>query len=49
VTINELIRGVGIALGSSSVDDCASLDLNADGGISINELITAVGEALNGC
>jgi len=49
VTINELIIGVNIALGSASIDDCPAFDLNGNGTVEINELIAAVNIALNGC
>jgi hypothetical protein len=49
VTINELILGVGIALGAQPVSACVSMDANADGAVSINELVMAVNAALNGC
>lgn len=49
VAVNELITGVNIALGNSTVDACPSFDRNGDGSVSINELIAAVNAALNGC
>jgi hypothetical protein len=49
VAINELITGVTIALGSTPVNTCASMDASGDGTVAINELIAAVGRALNGC
>lgn len=49
VTINELITGVNIALGSASVDSCEGVDVNGDGEVTINELIAAVNNGLNGC
>jgi hypothetical protein len=49
VTINELVLGVGIALGTQPVSACASMDANANGAVSINELVMAVNAALNGC
>ena len=49
VTIDELVRAVGIALGSGAAAGCASLDANANGQVSIDELVTAVGNALGGC
>lgn len=49
VTIDELVRAVGIALGSGAVAGCASLDTNGDAQVSINELVAAVGNALDGC
>ncbi len=47
VTINELISGVNIALGTAG--QCASFDTNNDGMVVINELVAAVANALNGC
>jgi hypothetical protein len=49
ISINELIRGVGISLGSQEVATCAALDANGDDNVTINELILAVGRALDGC
>ena len=47
--MDELIKGVNIALGSTSVDACASFDASGDGAVTIDELIAAVNRALNGC
>ncbi len=49
VSINELITGVNIALGSVSADSCSSLDLDENGMVSVSELIAAVNNALRGC
>jgi hypothetical protein len=49
VNINELIVGVGIALGSGSVAACPALDANDDGTVSIAELVNGVNNALDGC
>ncbi|HVM96865.1 MAG TPA: hypothetical protein VMT89_10775 [Candidatus Acidoferrales bacterium] len=49
VTVDELIVGVNIALGSAQVAQCSAMDANADGDVTIDELITAVSHALNGC
>ena len=49
ITIDELVRGVGIALGSSATSACAALDDDGDGTVAINELIPAVNAALDGC
>lgn len=49
VTINELILGVNIALGSAPLTDCAVFDADASGDVTVNELIAAVNNALNGC
>jgi len=47
VAINELIGGVGDALGNGA--PCRALDLNGDGMVTISELVTAVNMALGGC
>jgi cysteine-rich repeat protein len=49
VAINELVRGVDIALGGAGAERCAAADANGDGEIAITELIAAVAAALNGC
>ncbi len=49
VTVDELIKGVNIALGSLSFDDCPSFDGNSDGAVTVDELVKAVNAALNGC
>jgi hypothetical protein len=49
VTIDELIRGVNIALGSAALDTCRAFDKNGDQAVTIDELILAVNRALNGC
>jgi hypothetical protein len=49
VAINEIIRGVNIAIGIADLDACAAMDANGDDGVSIDELITAVNHGLDGC
>ena len=49
VTINELIRGVNIALTSQPLSVCPPFDINGDGQVTVNELILAVNAALTGC
>ncbi len=49
VTINELVRGVNIALENSTVDQCSAMDADGNGRVTINELIQAVRNALEGC
>ena len=46
LTVDELVRGVRIALGVSPVDECLAFDQNGDGEVQVNELIFAVLEAL---
>ena len=40
---------VGIALGNLDITACEPGDASGDGKIMINEIITAVNNALNGC
>lgn len=49
VTIDELIRGVAIGLGSQEVASCLSFDRNEDAAVTIDELIAGVNSALRGC
>lgn len=49
VTIDELIRGVSIALGTVPPADCPAFDVNHDGAVTMDELIAAVNGALLGC
>lgn len=49
VTVDDLLKAVNIALGTTNVDLCSSADGNGDGSITINELLAAVNHALDGC
>jgi hypothetical protein len=49
VTINELVLGVGIATGATSLSACPAFDLDDSNTVTINELISAVNAALSGC
>jgi hypothetical protein len=49
VTIDELIKGVNIALGQAPLTSCPSLDADGSGTVTIDELVRAVTNALNGC
>ncbi|HUI28047.1 MAG TPA: hypothetical protein VL403_18345, partial [Candidatus Kryptonia bacterium] len=49
VTVDELVTGVNIALGNSTVTTCLQFDTNADGKVTVDELVTAVNRALDGC
>jgi hypothetical protein len=49
VTVDELVAGVGIALGNTLIDDCLAFDTNGDRAVTVDELVLAVGNALNGC
>lgn len=49
VSIDELIRGVNIALGTLGVEQCAAFDADGGGNVDISELVRGVNAALNGC
>jgi hypothetical protein len=49
VRINELLTGVNISSGETSLNVCAVFDADGDLSVEINELILAVNRALNGC
>jgi hypothetical protein len=49
VSVNELVRGVSIALGRAPLTDCTSLDIDANGAVSVDELVSAVQHLLQGC
>ena len=49
VTIDELVRGVNIALGAFPLSECPSFDCNDTGAVDISCLVRAVNNALSGC
>ena len=50
VTVDELVRGVDLLLGSQVASEaCSALDANADGIVSVDELVAAIAAALEGC
>src|SRR5512144_2757592 len=49
VTVEEVLQGVNIALGSMLATGCAAVDANHDGDVTVNELLGAVHSALSGC
>jgi len=49
ITIDELLQGVNIALGSVGLEQCPSFDSNNDGFVTIDEVLQAVHGALDGC
>ena len=49
VAVSDLVRGVAIALNQQPLVACPSFDGNHDGRVGVNELVTAVGNALRGC
>lgn len=49
VSVDELVKGVNIALGNASLSDCKPFDRNNDGRVTVDELVKAVSAALSGC
>ena len=49
VTVDEVVRGVNIALGDADVGSCNAADVNFDTLVTVDEIVTAVNTALNGC
>lgn len=49
VSIGELIRCVGVALGRGELAECFQCDADASGAVGIDDLIRAVATSLNGC
>ncbi|MBI3783083.1 MAG: hypothetical protein HY270_06760 [Deltaproteobacteria bacterium] len=49
VTIDEVIRGVNLALEVLPISACPSFDANGDAAVTIDELVAAVNAALFGC
>lgn len=49
VRVNEVVIGIGIALGLQPVTACAAFDIDDSGTVGISELVGGVGALLNGC
>jgi hypothetical protein len=49
VTVDELVKGVNIALGTMGIETCEAFDANESGTVTIDELIKGVNAALQGC
>jgi len=49
VNIDELVRGVSIALGLSPLGQCPPFDTTGDGQVTIDEVVRAITAALSGC
>lgn len=49
VTVNEVIRGVSVALGSAPLAACTAFDANGDSIVSVDEILLALNNALNAC
>lgn len=49
VSVDELVLGVGIALGATVADACPDFDTNGSGIVEIDEIVAAVSATLGGC
>jgi cytochrome c peroxidase len=49
VEVNELITAFNVSRGTASLAVCLVNDPNGDGAVTVDELIRAIGSALNGC
>lgn len=49
VTVDEVVTGVNIALGSRNVSECPAFDSSNDGSVTVDEILQAVTNALDGC
>jgi hypothetical protein len=48
-TLNELVACLNVALGIAEPGTCPTCDLNGDGSVSIDEVVTSVDTVLHGC
>ena len=49
VTVDELVTGVNIALGTAGLDRCPAFDSSQDDDVTVDELVAGVKAALSGC
>jgi Ca2+-binding EF-hand superfamily protein len=49
VTVDEIVKGVNIALGQETTAMCAAFDRDGNGAVTVDELVSAVSNALEGC
>jgi alpha-D-xyloside xylohydrolase len=49
VTVDEIVVGVSIGLGSSAIEACTAADGNVDGSVTVDEILRAIQAALSGC
>ncbi|MBI3785482.1 MAG: PD40 domain-containing protein [Deltaproteobacteria bacterium] len=49
VTVDEIVRMTGVALGEADITACASGDVDGDLQITVDEIVAAVDRALQGC
>jgi hypothetical protein len=49
VTIDEILRGIRIAFGDAPSGDCRAMDGDGNGAVTVDELVAAITQALQGC
>lgn len=49
VTVDEIVAGVNVALGTSPFTDCLMMDADQSGTVTVDELLSAISNALAGC
>jgi hypothetical protein len=49
VTVDEILRGVDIALGERPLEACRRADVDDNGRVTVEEIVGALSAALNGC
>jgi hypothetical protein len=49
VTVDELVKGVNMALGTLALSECPAFDFNRDTRVTVDELVQGVNNALSGC
>ena len=49
VTVDEVVKGVNIALGTATLDQCRAFDCNGNAQVTVDCLVKAVNAALGGC
>jgi len=49
VTANELLTVIGIAVGDALIELCPAGDPSGDGAITVDEILSALSNALDGC
>ncbi len=49
VTVDEIVRGVNLVLGTFGLAECPIFDANGDGEVTVEEIVAAVNALLNGC
>ncbi len=49
VTVSDILKGVAIALGEAPASACTRMDADGDGGVTIDEILVALTNGLEGC